>query len=361
MAAKYREPIFRLIDRHIDTDWYYGYPLDGIKELDSSILKRTSRLQRTNLIGPIYWQKGVHSLISNPEYNTFIALGEPFALSTWMLLIKKRLFYRNKRIFLWSHGWYGNESRLKKWIKNLFFGLADGTFLYGNHAREIAARCGADTEKLFVIHNSLDYEQHIALRNTISESDIYTRHFGNSHPTLIFIGRLTKTKQLHLILEALAILRDKGEEYNMVFVGDGEERKGLEKIAESLLLPVWFYGSCYDEAENAELIYNADLCVSPGNVGLTAIHSMTFGTPVLTNSDFSTQMPEFEAIREGSTGSFFEKGSKDDLAAAISGWFAAPGYSRKHIRQACYEEIDSSWTPEFQLDVMKKHLKLDFE
>lgn len=38
---------------------------------------------------------------------------------------------------------------------------------------------------------------------------------------------------------------------------------------------VWFYGSCYDEQTNAELIYNADMCVAPGNVGLTAIHAMT--------------------------------------------------------------------------------------
>lgn len=356
MAAKYRAPIFSLIDRNIETDWYFGEPIDDIKEMDLSTLKRVKKVSRKSIRGPLYWQNGVASLLHNPSYSQYIITGEPYCLSTWWMLIKKKLFFRNKRIFMWSHGWYGNETRLKKWIKNLFFGLADGTFLYGNHAREIAAGCGADTEKLFVIHNSLDYEKHIALRNTISESDIYTRHFGNSYPTLIFIGRLTKTKQLHLILEALAILRDKGEEYNMVFVGDGEERKGLEKMAESLHLPVWFYGSCYDEAENAELIYNADLCVSPGNVGLTAIHSMTFGTPVLTNSDFSTQMPEFEAIREGSTGSFFEKGSKDDLAAAISGWFAAPGYSRKHIRQACYEEIDSSWTPQFQLDVIMKHL-----
>lgn len=67
---------------------------------------------------------------------------------------------------------------------------------------------------------------------------------------------------------------------------------------------VWFYGSCYDEQTNAELIYNADMCVAPGNVGLTAIHAMTFGCPVITHSDFKWQMPEFEAIHPGKTGDF---------------------------------------------------------
>lgn len=67
---------------------------------------------------------------------------------------------------------------------------------------------------------------------------------------------------------------------------------------------IWFYGACYDEIKNAALIYNADLCVSPGNVGLTAMHSMVFGTPVITHNDFKWQMPEFEAIEPGKTGDF---------------------------------------------------------
>ena len=40
------------------------------------------------------------------------------------------------------------------------------------------------------------------------------------------------------------------------------------------------------------------MCVSPGNVGLTAIHSLTYGTPVLTHDNFNFQMPEAEAIEE---------------------------------------------------------------
>lgn len=55
---------------------------------------------------------------------------------------------------------------------------------------------------------------------------------------------------------------------------------------------------------NAEFIYNADLCVSPGNVGLTAMHSLVFGCPVITHNCFEWQMPEFEAIQPGITGDF---------------------------------------------------------
>ena len=50
---------------------------------------------------------------------------------------------------------------------------------------------------------------------------------------------------------------------------------------------IWFYGACYDESKLGELIFNADLCVSPGNVGLTAVHSMGYGTPVITHNNFA--------------------------------------------------------------------------
>lgn len=66
----------------------------------------------------------------------------------------------------------------------------------------------------------------------------------------------------------------------MTFICDGEKTKEFKQLAESLGLQdyVWFYGACYNEKELSSLIYNADLCVAPGNIGLTAMHSMVFGT-----------------------------------------------------------------------------------
>ena len=245
---------------------------------------------------------------------------------------------------------------MKKWIKRIYFGLADGNFLYGNYAREVAIQQGNNPDKFWVIHNSLDYDRHVQLRETIKPSEIYKKHFGNNNPVLIFIGRLTKVKKLNQIFEAVALLKNKDKHYNIVLVGDGEERTKLEECATRLKIPVWFYGCCYDEAINAELIYNADMCVSPGNVGLTAIHTMTFGTPVLTHSNFSNQMPEFEAIKNGKTGVFFKEDSVEDIAENIIEWFNQPNYSRQMIRKNCMEEIDNYWTPEYQLNVLKRAL-----
>ena len=104
------------------------------------------------------------------------------------------------------------------------------------------------------------------------------------------------------------------------------------------------------------MIYNADLCVSPGNIGLTAMHALVFGTPATTHDDFPHQMPEFEAIREGVTGTFFKYNDVESLANSISRWFAENGNKREEVRRACMKEIDENWTPQFQLSVLKKYL-----
>lgn len=361
LAAHYRADIYRLIDREFDADFYIGDAVANIKTMDYSLLKGyRATLANRNVIGSFYWQSGVLGLLHKSEYGTFLMTGEFFCLSTWLFLLIKALFYRRKRIYFWTHGWYGHEGRTKRILKKMFFGMADGIFLYGNYAREEMVKNGFNGNKLFVIHNSLSYARQLELRKNMKLADIYREHFDNDRPTLIFIGRLTAVKRLDLLIDAVALFKSRNEIYNVVLVGDGVMRRQLEQRAElkGIGHNVWFYGACYDERTNAELIYNADLCVAPGNVGLTAMHTMVFGCPVITHNDFKWQMPEFEAIHPGSTGDFFERDSVESLVDAISRWIAANHSRRDAVRQACYLEIDTQWTPQFQISVIKKGLNI---
>lgn len=67
-------------------------------------------------------------------------------------------------------------------------------------AKMLLIEQGIPQEKLFVIHNSLDYDIQKAIRENIKTSSIYNDHFQNSSPTIIFIGRLTKVKKLDMIV-----------------------------------------------------------------------------------------------------------------------------------------------------------------
>ena len=342
----------------MDCEWIFGDQNSDIKCFDIGILQKASVTKTHKIFGSFYWQKGVVSLAKKKEISSYLLLGEPFNVSIWVLCILIRVFHPKRKIYFWTHGWYGRESRVKKIIKKAFFRFADKIFLYGNYAKKLMIKEGFKPDKLVVIHNSLDYEKQLELRNECKETDIYKNHFENNNSNLIFIGRLTKIKKINQIIQALEILKKEGLYFNLTLIGGGKEENNLKNLVKDLNLEnqVWFYGPCYDEKTNAELIYNADLCVSPGNVGLTAIHSMMFGTPVISHNDFPWQMPEFEAIMPGGTGDFFNQNDVGSLSETIKNWFSKYKNERDKIRQNCFQEIDSSWNPDFQMNIFKTHL-----
>ena len=205
--------------------------------------------------------------------------------------------------------------------------------------------------KIHVIYNSLN--EGVNEDDCNYSSTIYQAHFGNNNPTIVFVGRLTTVKKLDWLLSALEKHTLKGVNYNLLLIGDGEEKENLVKMADRLNLSskVWFYGECYDDEKLNELIYNADLCVSPGNVGLTALNAMRFGTPVLSHNDFETQMPEYETILSGITGDLFQKGDFNDFCDKIEKWILT-SYDRDVIRKNCFSMINGKWNARNQIEIL---------
>jgi glycosyltransferase involved in cell wall biosynthesis len=101
----------------------------------------------------------------------------------------------------------------------------------------------------------------------------------------------------------------------------------------------------------------ADLTVSPGDVGLLAMHSMVYGTPVISHDNPYRQMPEFEAIIPGKTGQLYEYDSVDSMAGTIRAWLETQQGRRDEIRQDCQAVIDQYYTPEYQLKMIKHSLR----
>lgn len=359
-AQHYRANIFTLMSKEFDIDFVFGDSMYDVKKMDYSLLKgKITETHTKRLWGKWYWQPKVILQLFK-DYDHYILLGETRSVSTWIFCILARIFKPKKKVYFWSHAWYGKENFIEQLIKKIFFHLPNGgTFCYGNYARNLMIKEGFNEKKLYTIHNSLAYDKQLSIRKELKETSIYKDYFGNNNKNLFFVGRLTAVKKLEQILGAIAICRDRGINYNLTFIGDGEKTDDLKKITKELNLEnqVWFYGPCYDEVKLSSLIYNADLCVAPGNIGLTAMHSMVFGTPCITHNDFKWQMPEFEAITPYITGAFFKRDDINDLADCIDNWFKMIEYNRDRIRKACMAEIDNEWNPHFQMTVFKKNIK----
>jgi glycosyltransferase involved in cell wall biosynthesis len=307
------------------------------------------------LFGRYFLQKGAFRLALK-SYDQYMLTGEMHSLSSWLVLLICRL--RGKKAYIWSHGIYGNESRTNRFIKKVYYHLASKVLLYGDYARDFMIERGFAPERLICVYNSLDYENQAHIRNELKDSNIYPEHFGNTDPVLLFIGRIQKIKKIDLLLEALKGLHDRHIACNLMLIGKEIEQTGIREMAENLKLGdrIWFYGQSYEEEEIAGLIYQANVCVSPGNVGLTAIHCLSYGTPVITHDNFARQMPEFESIESKISGDFFKEDSVEDLQNVIQFWLEKTSRDRDAVRKACYTIIEERYNPSRQMEIFRNIL-----
>lgn len=357
-APSYRESIYRLVDEQFDCTFFFcGNSNRGLKYMDYHKLRKIDTTLREDFKGPFRFYDGISKL----DLSGFDVVIHPGTLrnpSSWYLNLKIHFLKKRPRVAIWTHGWYGKESRFEMFLKRVYFKFVDTIFVYGNYARQGLIKSGISESKIVTIYNSLDYDSQKIIRDKIQPTPIYQDHFKNTNPVIIMIGRLNIRKKLDMLIEAIAALQNRGENYNIMFIGDGEDREKLETLASKLGVAdkVWFYGACFDEKTNAELLYNADLCIIPGDIGLTAIHAMTLGVPVITHNCFKYQGPEFEAIIPGITGDFFDHDNMTSFIDSISNWFKINSQRRDSVRNACYEEVTKHWTPQVQLDILKKTL-----
>ncbi|MBQ2210720.1 MAG: glycosyltransferase [Prevotella sp.] len=356
IGTHYRLPIFTKMAEEFSCSFFLGDKLDTeIKTFEYSNLPGFKKELTNIFFHNFYWQSGSVKLIFLP-YKYYILDGEPYCLSSWIILLLAKLC--GKETIAWTHGWYGRESVIKKVIKKVFYKLHSRLLIYSDYAIRLMEDVGIPSEKMFCIANSLDSYKEKGIRDTLQVTDIYQQHFHNESPTIIYCGRIQKRKKLEILIDCIEQLKAEGHRVNVIMVGEDVDNVNIEAYAEEHRVggQVWMYGPCYDDNILAELFYNASVCVSPGNVGLTAIHSLSFGCPVITHGDFPYQMPEFEAIKPGVTGDFYERGSITDLKNKIKKWITISAPEREKTRMEAFKEIDTKWNIDYQINILKKVL-----
>ncbi len=307
--------------------------------------------------GHFHFQRSVLRNLFRLDIRHCIFLGNPRFISYWFLVPLVRL--AGRKVYFWSHGWImRDDPRVRGAVKRVFFRMADALLLYGRRSKEIGIALGFPARRLYVIGNSLDYA---------AQKQIYAGLEGRSQEMLrkelqlppeckviICTARVTRKCRFDLLLEAAGILQAANHAVFVVLVGDGPETGALRALAMSLQVPHKFWGACYDETTIAKLYKASDLTVSPGKVGLTAMHSMAYGTPVITHGNFDHQMPEFESIVPNITGDFFSEDSAEDLARVMLKWFEE---HREKPERQCIERIEAAFTPWSQRTAIETALR----
>ncbi|MEM8929084.1 MAG: glycosyltransferase, partial [Bacteroidota bacterium] len=310
-------------------------------------------------LGRFNFNKGLLAFVTTNTFDGAIVHATPYCLSIILATLILRI--KGVKVFNWTHGILSDQKNLKNRTYYLFYKtFFNGLLLYGNNAKNNLVDYGYDEDKIKVIYNSLDYKKQIKLRDSLSNHDralLRKKLFKRpENYQLIFIGRLTPQKKLDQLIEVIDLLKKEGIEVNLLFVGDGVETQRLQKLAseKSIEENICFFGASYNERENFELIASSDCCIAPGEVGLTAMHTLMFGVPVISHSDGNNQMPEYEAIVPGLNGDLFEKDNVQDLKKTIIGIRNRQmASSLEEIRKNCYKIMDDFYNPYYQKGIIE--------
>ena len=295
------------------------------------------------------WQGGIVGPTLLGDFDGYILEGDAYYLSSWLGAILARL--RGRRVLFWSHGWTRMDRGLKHLVRQLFYRLADGLLLYGDRAKSIGIQCGFAADRLYVMYNSLDFDYQQKCSSAVIPAELAALRrelFGpKPAPVVIATARLTEKKRFDLLIRALGMINRRGRRVDLLLVGDGPARSALQDLSRSEGVNVVFAGACYDEPGLARYFACACVTASPGDVGLTCMHSLGYGVPVITHGDPGRQMPEFEAVVPGVTGDLFEPDNVEDLAAKLDRWTQSPDVSEA-VRNACLSRIEGRYHARIQ-------------
>lgn len=112
-----------------------------------------------------------------------------------------------------------------------------------------------------------------------------TQH-SKSH-NLLYVGRLSKEKNLDVLIKSFKLVREVKPNYKLIIVGDGPEEQDLKKLAinEGLEKDVIFKGKIpYEKLLSSTIYTDAAMFVSASTSetqGLSIIEGMSYGLPVV--------------------------------------------------------------------------------
>ncbi len=181
-------------------------------------------------------------------------------------------------------------------------------------------------------------------------------HLAPDTILLLSLGRLTREKGHHLLIEALSFLRERHPRMKLMIVGEGESLPVLHALARQLALAdqVIFTGPV-ENHETAAYYNAADLFLFPTltveGLPFVLIEAMACGKPVIASDRGGNR----EVIQNGENGILIPHGSSRRIAAEIEA-LAADHARTDRLRQGALATIREKFSLLRMLDRMEEEM-----
>lgn len=159
-----------------------------------------------------------------------------------------------------------------------------------------------------------------------------------SENTLVFVGRVTLEKEIDVILRAIPRI-DPALDVSFTVVGDGDQRKNLEKLAAELGIAdrVAFTGRVTDEQLRAHLTgASAFVIASIAELqSIATMEAMASGLPIVAADAMA--LPHL--VHHGENGYLFQPGNDRELAEQIEKVLKSSPEQFAHMQRASLEAV----------------------
>ncbi|MER9670163.1 glycosyltransferase family 4 protein [Mesorhizobium sp. M0203] len=231
----------------------------------------------------------------------------------WLSCMIAALIYPKKTL-LWGHGLGRNP--VANLMRVILARRAAGVLLYEESAKADFADAGCHVERIFMAGNTVEV--------------MNPRRAQGQRSRFLYVGRLQARKRIDQFLRAFADVRPHlPSGTGITIVGDGSGRGELESLTSSLGIAdqVEFLGELYDDDALAAQYARAIAYVSPGHVGLGALHAFGHGVPVVTGKSES-HAPEIENVVDGVNG-YLYGGENSELGEILIRMCSNSGVAEK--------------------------------
>jgi glycosyltransferase involved in cell wall biosynthesis len=221
-----------------------------------------------------------------------------------------------------------------------FYGQLDTVFVNSEEYRESWIKRGFDPAKLKIFPRGLDTE----LFHPTRRDPGFFEKFGakNGQVRLLYVGRVSREKDLDLLAEAYRRLRDEGLSIQLCVVGHGPYSHEFSESLPEALFTGYLTGK-----ELAAAYASADIFVFPSTTdtfGNVIIEAQASGVPVIVSDSGGPK----ELVENNRNGLITKSHDVEDLTRAIRELVADPERRKRMGDRARESVIDRTWPSAFR-------------
>jgi len=221
-----------------------------------------------------------------------------------------------------------------------FYGQLDTVFVNSEEYRESWIKRGFEPEKLKIFPRGLDTQ----LFHPTKRDPAFFERFGskNGQVRLLYVGRVSREKDLDLLAEAYRRLRDEGLSIQLCVVGHGPYSREFSKSLPEALFTGYLTGK-----ELAAAYASADIFVFPSTTdtfGNVIIEAQSSGMPVVVSDSGGPK----ELVEDKANGLITKSRDVDDFTRAVRALVTDPALRERMGISARKSVIDRSWPGAFR-------------